>query len=59
MRASAGRIIAATAFEAWLGKILDGSDALGDIGDVFAWSKHDSALQTELPPYLHFTSGRT
>ena len=50
---SGGRIIAATPFEAWLGKVFDGSDALGDIRDVLAWSKHDSALQTELPPYLH------
>ena len=45
MRAAAGRIVAAAMFETRFGKVLDGRDALGDVGDVLAWHGLGSALQ--------------
>jgi hypothetical protein len=55
-RATTGFIVAAFAFDTRFRKVLDGGNALGDIGDVFAWSEHGSILHTQTPLYLHFTS---
>src|SRR5271168_3063570 len=35
-------VVVAAAFDPRLGKILDAGNALGDIGDVFAWTMHGS-----------------
>src|SRR5215469_10071186 len=53
--ATAGLVVAAAAFDTGLGKVLDGGNALGDVGDVLAWSEHGCALLTQAPLYLHFT----
>src|SRR5262249_47494971 len=58
-RAATGGVVAAAVFAARLGQILDGGNALGDVGGIFAWSEHGCALHTQLPPYLHFTHRRT
>jgi len=39
-------VVAATVFEARLGKILDPGDPFGDIGHIDAWSIHRSHLLT-------------
>ena len=43
-RAATGWVVAAAVFDAWLGKILDGGNTLGNIGDIFAWSEHGCTL---------------
>lgn len=55
--AAAGWVVAAAALDARLGQVSNGRDAFGDVGDVLAWSKHGSTLRTQVPPYIHFTSG--
>lgn len=47
--ATACRVVAASTFDTRLGKILDAGDALGDVGDVLAWTKHGLALRSQLP----------
>jgi hypothetical protein len=41
--ATARRVVAASVFDPGLGKILDAGNALGDVGDVLAWTKHGSS----------------
>jgi len=41
--ATAGRVVAASAFDTRLGKILDAGNALGDVGDILAWIRHGSS----------------
>jgi len=38
--ATAGRVVAAAAFHTRLGKVLDAGNALGEVGDVLAWTRH-------------------
>ena len=44
--ATTGLVVTAAAFDTGLGKILDAGNALGDVGDVLAWSEHGCALLT-------------
>src|SRR3954451_10358737 len=48
--ATARGIVAASSFDTGLGKILDAGNALGDVGDVLAWTKHGSSSVRNRPP---------
>jgi len=51
--APACRVVAASAFDTRLGKILDAGDTLGDIGDVLAWTRHGSpSIRNNLPLFI-------
>jgi hypothetical protein len=56
-RAAAGGVVTAAAFDAGLREVLGGGDALGDVGDVFAWPEPGCVLHTQTPPWIHFTPG--
>jgi len=58
--ATASPVIAASTFDTRLGKILDPRNALGNSGDVFAWTSHGSPSRRNCRPIfiLHMrTSG--
>ena len=48
--ATASPVIAASTFDTRLGKIFDPGNALGDVGDVFAWTSHSSPSLRNCPP---------
>src|SRR5438093_10410675 len=48
--ATACRVVAASTFNTRRGKILDAGNALGDVGAVLAWTKHDSPSDRNCPP---------
>jgi len=48
--ATASRVVTAPAFDARLGKIFDSGNALGDVGDVLAWTSHGSPSLRNCPP---------
>jgi hypothetical protein len=47
---TASRVVAASRFDTRLGKILDPGNALGDVGDVLAWTGHGSPSVRNCPP---------
>src|SRR5436309_260525 len=50
--ATASQVVAASVFDTRLGKILDPGNALGDVGDVLAWTSHGSPSLRNCPPIL-------
>src|SRR5262245_39789809 len=44
------RVVAAAALDTWPGKVLDPGNALGDVGDVLAWTNHGSPSVRNCPP---------
>src|SRR5206468_2594576 len=47
---TARRVVAASAFDTRLGQVLDAGNALGDVGDVLARTKHGSSSVRKRPP---------
>jgi hypothetical protein len=51
--ATAGWVVAAAALETRLGKVLDAGNALGDVGDVLAWTRHGwPSVRNGPPPFI-------
>src|SRR5215475_2052076 len=57
MGATAGAVVAASAFATGLGQIRGGGDTFGDVGDVRAWTGHGWTLRRQAPPSIYFTLG--
>ncbi len=51
-RSGARQFVAASVFDTRLRKILDAGNALGDVGDVLAWTKHGSSSVRKRPLFL-------
>src|SRR5262245_29747061 len=48
--APASRVVAAAPLDTRPGKVLDAGNALGDVGDVLAWTKHGLSPVRNCPP---------
>jgi len=56
---TASRVVAASLLDTGLGKILDPGNALGDVGDVLAWTSHGSPSLRNCPPIFILRTNAT